>query len=67
MPSFALAEVGEHFVPQIDDALVGNLAAAAAPVDNAGIHLLHRRTEIIEHVRFVGCTLWTNYHASRPP
>lgn len=47
--------------------LKSNLAAAAAPADEAGVHLLHRRTVIIERVRFIGCTLWTDYRLLQHP
>lgn len=45
----------------------GNLAAAIQPAADAGIHLLHRRTVIIQHVRFIGCTLWTDYRLLQHP
>lgn len=45
----------------------GNLAAATKPAGDAGIHLLHRRTVIIENVRLIGCTLWTNYRLLQHP
>lgn len=45
----------------------GTLAAAAELADEAGIHLLHRRAVVIEQVRFIGCTLWTDYRLLGAP
>ncbi|TCR68181.1 metallophosphoesterase [Bosea sp. BK604] len=47
--------------------LQSNLAEAGQPADEAGIHLLHRRTVIIGQVRFIGCTLWTDYRLLGTP
>ena len=47
--------------------LKSNLAAATTPAEDAGVHLLHRRSVVIEHVRFVGCTLWTDYRLLQHP
>jgi hypothetical protein len=47
--------------------LKGNLAAGAKQAEEAGIHLLHRRTVIIGDVRFVGGTLWTDYRLLGTP
>lgn len=44
-----------------------NLTAGAEQADQAGIHLLHRRTVVIERVRFIGCTLWTDYRLLGTP
>lgn len=44
-----------------------NLAKAVAPAENAGIDFLHRRTVIIDRVRFIGCTLWTDYRLLGTP
>ncbi|GAU86719.1 Ser/Thr protein phosphatase family protein [Bosea sp. BIWAKO-01] len=44
-----------------------NLAEAARVADNAGIHFLHRRAVIINGVRFIGCTLWTDYRLLGTP
>ncbi len=35
--------------------------------DKAGIYLLHRRTVAIGQVRFIGCTLWTDYRLLSTP
>jgi len=45
----------------------GNLAAGVKRAEEAGIHLLHRRTVIIGQVRFIGCTLWTDYRLLGTP
>jgi Icc-related predicted phosphoesterase len=45
----------------------GNLTAGTEQAEAAGIHLLHRRTVIIRHVRFIGCTLWTDYRLLGTP
>jgi len=45
----------------------GNLVAGAEQAEAAGIHLLHRRAVIIGRVRFVGCTLWTDYRLLGTP
>lgn len=37
------------------------LAEGERAAGAAGIHLLHRRTVLIDGVRFLGCTLWTDY------
>jgi predicted phosphodiesterase len=38
-----------------------NLAEGEKAADKIGIHLLHRRAAVIDGVRFLGCTLWTDY------
>jgi Icc-related predicted phosphoesterase len=45
----------------------GALAAGSELADKAGIHLLHRRTVAIGQVRFIGCTLWTDYRLLGTP
>jgi Icc-related predicted phosphoesterase len=45
----------------------GNLAAGAERAEAAGVHLLHRRTVFIGDVRFIGCTLWTDYRLLGTP
>ncbi|MDP3256719.1 metallophosphoesterase [Bosea sp. (in: a-proteobacteria)] len=45
----------------------GNLAAGAEQAAAVGIHLLQRRTVIIGDVRFIGCTLWTDYRLLGTP
>lgn len=45
----------------------GTLSAGAEQADAAGIHLLHRRTVVLGGVRFVGCTLWTDYRLLGTP
>ncbi|HEV7318790.1 MAG TPA: metallophosphoesterase [Ensifer sp.] len=45
----------------------GNLVAGAEQAEAAGIHLLHRRSAIIGNVRFIGCTLWTDYRLLGTP
>lgn len=45
----------------------GNLTNGAEQATEAGVHLLHRRTVIIGRVRFVGCTLWTDYRLLGTP
>jgi len=45
----------------------GSLAAGSELADAVNIHLLHRRTVIIGQVRFVGCTLWTDYRLLGTP
>jgi len=45
----------------------GNLAGGVEQADQAGIHLLHRRPVIIGKVRFIGCTLWTDYRLLGTP
>jgi Icc-related predicted phosphoesterase len=45
----------------------GALAAASELADKAGIHLLHRRTVVLGQVRFIGCTLWTDYRLLGTP
>lgn len=38
-----------------------NLTEGMTAAYESGIHLLTRRTAVIDGVRFLGCTLWTNY------
>lgn len=45
----------------------GNLAAGAERAEAAGIQLLHRQTAFIGNVRFIGCTLWTDYRLLGTP
>lgn len=45
----------------------GALAEASEIADKEGIHLLHRRTVVIGQVRFIGCTLWTDYRLLGTP
>src|SRR6478752_2345305 len=45
----------------------GSLAAGSELADKVGIHLLHRRTVVIGQVRFIGCTLWTDYRLLGTP
>ena len=45
----------------------GNLVAGAKQAEGARIHLLHRRTVLIGDVRFIGCTLWTDYRLLGTP
>ena len=45
----------------------GALAAGSELADKVGIHLLHRRTVAIGQVRFIGCTLWTDYRLLGTP
>lgn len=45
----------------------GNLATGTERAEAAGINLLHRRTVVIEDVRFIGCTLWTDYRLLGTP
>lgn len=45
----------------------GSLAAGSDLADKVGIHLLHRRTVMIGQVRFIGCTLWTDYRLLGTP
>jgi predicted phosphohydrolase len=45
----------------------GNLVAGAERAGAEGIHLLHRRTVNIGDVRFIGCTLWTDYRLLGTP
>ncbi|MGX1742481.1 metallophosphoesterase [Bosea sp. NPDC055353] len=44
-----------------------NLAEASRLADETGIHLLHRQAILVEEVRFVGCTLWTDYRLLGTP
>lgn len=44
-----------------------SLATGSELADKVGIHLLHRRTVIIGQVRFIGCTLWTDYRLLQHP
>lgn len=44
-----------------------NLAEARRVADNADIHFLHRRVVSINGVRFIGCTLWTDYRLLGTP
>lgn len=43
------------------------LAAGGEAAELAGIHLLARRSVVIEGVRFIGCTLWTDYRLLGTP
>lgn len=43
------------------------LAAGIELADKVGIYLLHRRTVAIGPVRFIGCTLWTDYRLRGEP
>jgi len=45
----------------------GNLVAGAERAEAARIHFLHRRTVILGDVRFIGCTLWTDYRLLGTP
>lgn len=47
--------------------LKSSLAAGGELADKVGIHLLHRRAVIIRQVRFIGCTLWTDYRLLGTP
>lgn len=44
-----------------------SVAAGCELADEVGIHLLHRRTVVIGQVRFIGCTLWTDYRLLGTP
>lgn len=44
-----------------------NLAAGRQAADEAGIHLLQRDAVILDGVRFLGCTLWTDYRLLGTP
>lgn len=43
------------------------LAAGIELAEKVGINLLHRRTVAIGQVRFIGCTLWTDYRLLGTP
>lgn len=45
----------------------GSLAEGERIAEEAGIHLLHRRATVIDGVRFLGCTLWTDYRLYGKP
>ena len=44
-----------------------SLAEGERLAEEAGIHLLHRRAIVINGVRFLGCTLWTDYRLYAKP
>lgn len=44
-----------------------NLFVGQQAADEAGIHLLQRRGVVIDGVRFLGCTLWTDYRLLGTP
>ena len=47
--------------------IVGERAAGAALARDLGIHYLDRSSVIIDGVRFLGCTLWTDYSLYKTP
>ena len=47
--------------------IVGERAAGAALARELGIHYLDRSSVIIDGVRFLGCTLWTDYALDKTP
>lgn len=49
------------------DEMKASLAAGCELANDLGIHLLHRRTVLIGPVRFIGCTLWTDYRLLGTP
>lgn len=53
----------EFYSSEMKSALAAGIEAAEA----AGIHLLARRSAIIDGVRFLGCILWTDYRLLGTP
>jgi hypothetical protein len=47
--------------------MLSSLTDGERIAEEAGIHLLHRRAIVINEVRFVGCTLWTDYRLYAKP
>jgi len=41
--------------------MLGSITDGQRMAEEVGIHFLHRRAIIVDEVRFIGCTLWTDY------